>query len=193
MAKPISLALRLDERRPDRVFVSVILAPRDPDASVGGVSVQMFSRSGQSLGARLLLPIAGQLSQTMRSSVELRTLDALPPGARVVATAWWSGGQLEATCPTDPGTELGSHMRGESPVTPSDSDILQSLDATERERIAALFPWVNEPMLPPDQPAAYFEPAPEDDTDSYVDELADHYELDDESAEWLKELMSEDD
>ena len=99
MAKPISLALRLDERRPDRVFVSVILAPRDPDASVGGVSVQMFCRSGQSLGARLLLPIAGQLSQTMRSSVELRTLDALPTGARVVATAWWSGGQLEATCP----------------------------------------------------------------------------------------------
>ena len=192
MAEPISLALHLDERRTDRVFVSVTLQPHSADVTVGGVSVQLFSRTRVQLGARLLLPIAGHLSQTLRTSVELRVLDALPTGAFVQATAWWPGGQIETTCPTDPGTELRSHMRGEKRIVPSDPDVLHRLDSAERERVARLFPWVDEPMLPPDTPKAYFEPAPEDDPSAYAEELADHYELDDESAEWLKDLMAED-
>ncbi|MFT4621459.1 MAG: hypothetical protein ACI8PZ_000111 [Myxococcota bacterium] len=191
MSAPISLELRLDAREPDRVFVSVLLVPSDSGAPIGGVSVQLFTRSGQDLGNRLLLPIAGQLAQAMRSSVELRTLESIPPGSKVVATVWWPGGQVEATCPTDPGTELGSHMRGCKMISPADESELRHLNLAERERIAARFPWVDEPMLPAEEPTAYFEPTPEDDPDGFVDGIASQYDLDEESAEWLKELLTE--
>ena len=194
MSIPFSLELHLDERCTDRVFVSVTLSPTSDDvaASIGGVSVQMFNRTGQVLGPRLLLPIAGALHQPMRSTVELRAMHGLPTGSRVVATAWWANGQLEATCPTDPWTELGTHMRGARLLTPDDDEDLEHLTPTERARIAALFPWVDEPMLPPEPPAAFFEPTPEDDPDAFVDGIADQYGLDEESAEWLRELMDED-
>lgn len=192
MSDPITLKLGLEERRADRVFISVLLAPEEDAAAIGGVAVELRTRTGESLSPRLLLPIAGALQQPMISSVELRSVTPIPVGSRVVSTAWWQGGQVEATCPTDPWTEMEAHMRGGRLETSADDGReLHTLDVAERQAIAALFPWVDDPMIPV-QPIAVLESSAGHDTEEQVDDFATEHHLDDECAQWLKDLMAED-
>ena len=184
--------VRLEERLVDRVFVSVVLAAKsDAGTVVDGVSVQMLTRQGNALCPRMLLPISGTLTQPMVSTIELRALGKIPVGARVSGTAWTGKQQFEASCPCDPGTALGVHMRGLRllPLT-SDTPFLLSLDPGQREVLVALFPWLNGPMVATETPGILESSGP--DSEELMDDFAEKFDLDPEDAEFLKNLLAED-
>ena len=191
---PIELffELQLEERLADRVFVSVVLAPKDGSASaIDGVAVRMLTRSGEPLSPRHLLPIAGTVSQPMVSTVELRARGPIPPGAYVQGQTWSAEREIQARCPCDPGTALGTHMRGRKlhPLHP-ERHALTTLTDDERARLVDLFPWLSEPMIPRSA-SAVLEVTPN--SDELVDEVAEQFDLDPEDAEFLKELLGDDD
>jgi len=196
MSLGLDLELRLEEREPHRVFVSVLLAPRDgAEARVDGVALQLQAPDGEAVGPRMLLPIAGAVRSLILSTIELRTLgDELPQGSRVVGTAWREAEQVEVTIPTDPGTAFEAHVRGHQRAASRDvRRYLEPLLADERAVFSALYPWIDEPMVPP-EPAGELEVVDhEPDSDEIVDDLAEEIGLDAESAEWLKDLLDEPD
>lgn len=189
---PVTFELHLEERLPDRVIVSVHLAPRRPGARVDGVALELFSRKRESLSPRVVLPITGDLIGEIVVRAEIRANDGpLPPGVTVIGTAWWDTDQVRAVCPADPWTELEAHMRGRRCVKTrgfADEDWLTSLEVPERRRLAALFPWIDHPR----DPCQTYEHEPLDALD-VVDEISEELGLDEANTAWLRELLDEDD
>lgn len=192
MPVDLHFELRLEERLPDRVFVSVVLAPLGAQpAPLDGVSLQMVDRAGEALGARMVLPLSGCLHQPLVTTVEVRARGAVPTGARVGGVVWVGSEQREASCPCDPGTQLEVHLRGRRTIgLPVDDDGLRSLDSGERAVLARYMPWVNEPMVPRAPPQVLEPPEPE--PEEVVDEVAEQFGLDEEDAAFLRELLEED-
>lgn len=188
----LDFELRLDERANDQVVVSVALAPRNEPVMIDGVALQWSTADGEPVSARMLLPIAGTVAQPMVSTVVLTAFRAIEPGCRVVATAWFGTSQRESSIPTDPFTELEVHVRGQKLIDTNEGDREpQRLSEAERVRFARTFPWVNDPRLPRVAgKLAVVDSTPT--TSEVVDEVAEDFELDEESAAWLKELLSED-
>ncbi|MEN0066069.1 MAG: hypothetical protein AAGA48_28260 [Myxococcota bacterium] len=189
----LEFELRLEERANEQVVVSVALAPNDEPVEIEGVALQWSTAEGEPISARLLLPIAGTVAQPMVSSVVLNAFRAIEPGCRVVATAWAGTTQIESSIPTDPFTELEVHVRGRKLVNPEEGEREpKPLDSEERQRLMARYPWLAEPRLPKVAGELGVVDSSSS-TDDVVDEVAENYELDEESAAWLKELLSEDD
>ncbi len=193
MSLNLDFELRLEERANEQVVVSVALAPLGEPVSVEGVALQWKTAEGEPISARLLLPIAGTVPQPMVSSVVLHAFRPIEPGCRVVATAWAGTSQLESSIPTDPFTELEVHVRARKVVNPGDTNLeLQVLSDTERATLARSYPWVEEPRISRSAgELGVVDSTPT--TDQVVDEVAEEFELDEESAAWLKDLLAEDD
>jgi hypothetical protein len=173
MALALDFSLRLEDRSAQRVLVSALLAPTDGSVRLEGVALQV--------------PIAGELHHPMLSTVELKCAD-LPAGARVVGTAWNGVDVAEATLPTEPYTHLQQHVRPCRTLGAfAPADELEVVEGDERRRLAALYPWIELPRVP--RTAA--ELAIVDDDERVVEDLVDGLGLDEESAEWLKDLLSE--
>ena len=192
MTAELTFELRLEERRSDRVYVAVVLAPpTDRPVPIEGVAVQLFQRSGEAGSSRLLLPIAGTLTQPMISTVELRAHGGhLPNGSRVVGTVWNAQLQSEATCPADMWTELESHVRGTRIVHPRSAEVeMRALRTVERARLASTFPWLGRPVVVPFD--GVLEPE-EPQIEEELDALCAEYGLCGEEADFLKELLTED-
>lgn len=194
MAVHVTFELRLEERRADRVFVSVLLAPADAAdgaarPSLDGVSVQIFQRDGEAVSPRLLLPISGTLAQPMITTVELRADGGvLPAGSRVLGHAWSADVVIEASCPTDMWTELGTHVQGTRNVCARSGAKLRRLAPEERARLACIFPWMaNTRSLHADDVLE-----PEDTEEEEIDAFCAEYGLDGDDAEFLKELLADD-
>ena len=191
MSLELAFELRLEERGTNRVVVSVLLAPEAASVRIDGVALQLFTRVGEALGVRMLLPISGELGHPMLSTVELKS-EEIPVGSRVVGTAWHGAEQLDSTLPTDPFTELEVHMRARRRIVGSDGDPeLERVGPEERALIGRDFPWIDEPRLPP-QPIAELTVVENESGGDPVDDLVDDLGLDPESSEWLKELLHED-
>jgi hypothetical protein len=142
----------------------------------------------------VLLPIAGTLARVMRTTVALEPEDGapVPLGASVQVVAWHGHEQREATMPTDPMTAFEVHVRGTTQwVLHDDERTLEALWPEERERLAETYPWIDEPRLRPVAKAQLevvdHEPTREEAVDAFAEEMG----LDDESAEWLKDLLDE--
>ena len=117
----LTFELSLDERLPDRVVISVCLAPGDGSIQIEGVTVELLSPRQQSLGPRLLLPVSGQLVGPLVTKAELRAhAPLIPPGSVILGTAWTGDEQIEATCAADPWVGLEAHLRGYRVRPPSD-------------------------------------------------------------------------
>lgn len=194
MAVHFTFELRLEERRSDRVFVSVLLAPAQAAESVArpsldGVSVQIFQRDGEAVSPRLLLPISGTLGQPMVTTVELRADGGvLPAGSRVLGQAWSADVVVEASCPTDMWTELGSHVQGTRNVCARSGGKLRRLEPEERARLACIFPWMARTRMLHTEDVL----EPEDTEEEALDALCAEYGLEGEEAEFLKELLADD-
>lgn len=193
MALDLDFELRLEERANEQVVVSVALAPREHPVVIEGVALQWATAEGEPISARLLLPIAGTVSQPMVSSVVLHAFRAIEPGCRVRATAWFGTTQVESSIPTDPFTELEEHVRARKRVSPDEGEREpRRLEPVERARLSARYPWVDEPRINKAVgELAVVESTPS--TDAVVDEVAEEFELDEESATWLRELLAEED
>lgn len=191
MSLELAFELRLEERGASRVVVSVLLAPETAVVRIDGVALQLFTRVGEALGVRMLLPISGELRHPMLSTVELKA-DEIPTGSRVVGTAWHAAEQRDAQIPTDPFTELEMHMRARRRIVCADPDPdIERLTTEERTKVARDFPWIDEPRLPVVL-AELTVVENEGSEDGLIDELVDDLGLDPESSEWLKELLEED-
>ena len=192
MALALTFELRLEERNPDLVLVSVLLAPTSRSARIDGVALQLFTRQGEALSSRMLLPISGRLSQPMLSTLELHAqTDVIPQGCVVHGTAWRGKEQLETRIPTDPFTELELHMRGRRRIDPEEGErVLGLLELEEREKIARDFPWIDEARIP--TPAGALQVVDhEEEEEEALDEAIEELGIDAESAEWLKGLMED--
>lgn len=181
--------LSLEDRHHDRVFVSVLLAPEQDGTAVEGVAVMLVGKGGELLSHQLLLPISGVLHQPMVSTVELRAIDVLPTGARVMGTAWAAGEQWEASCPADPGTHLEEHMRGRHALVPRVESEFESLTCHERTALAEVFPWLA-PCEP--KPPTVVEPELETATNDEIRSFCNDLGLDEDDTEWLESLLEED-
>ena len=190
MSLELAFELRMEERGKDRVVASVLLAPQGSSVRIDGVALQLFTREGEALGSRMLLPISGSLSHPMLSTVELKAED-IPSGSRVVGTAWCGTDQIDTQLPTDPFTELEMHMRARRRITTDSAELdLDRLEPEERATIARDFPWIDEPRLPvATAELTVVENEPDEPLDTFVDTLG----LDEESSEWLKDLLEEND
>lgn len=197
----VDLELRLEERQPDRVRVVVSLAPVGRSARVEGATLRLVDTAGVELCPRTLLPVQGRVTGPMSLLVELRTCGALPPGARVLASAWTGRRQISATCPADPHTTLRDHLVGAAPALPvpgfdpadlampDDDEVdLAPLDADVRAALPAVLRWVDDPVRTTDV-AGVLE-APEEARTAA--DLADALGLDAESAAWLEGLLDDD-
>jgi hypothetical protein len=195
MALALSFELRIEERSPSRVMVSVLLAPEGESVRLDGVALQLVGRAGERLSTEVVLPIAGELRQAMLSTVELRAEGEIPQGAKVTGTAWCGCEQREAVLPTDPFTHLEVHLRARRRIAVNPKEVaLERLDGDERERLAREYPWIDDPRLPASVAELSVveneEPLRDEEL---LDELVDDLGLDSESAEWLKDLLDEDD
>lgn len=188
----VHLQLHLDERHDDRVFVTVCLSPETDEASVHGVAVELRSRAGEPLSARLMLPVSGPLPGPLALRTELRARGDLPLGARVHGTVWYDSGQLEATCPTDPGTSLEAYAYGVGiPLgEPNPTRGPHDLTDFERERLYQAFPWMGRYQRPSSQED---EQVIEEQPADVARDIADTYGLSEEDRDFLRELMSDDD
>jgi hypothetical protein len=190
----LDFALQLTDRQPDRVLVSVLLSPESAEpVDLEGVEVMLVCPEGEPLSHRMLLPIAGRISQTMVSTVELRGHGPLPVGAGIAATAWCGCRQWEARIPADPGTQLEAHCRGTTLIRPapvrSFGDAFEPLSRKERDALSQALPWLAPHPLP--------ELRVVDDTtevEREAEELRAYCEdlgLDDEATDWLEDLLNE--
>ena len=194
MALALDFELRLEERCPDRVVVSVLLAPRGGrPVRLEGVALHLERRDGERIGAEMVLPIAGDLRQPMLSTVELRTGDdEVPGGARVVGTAWNGAEQHEAQIPTDPSTELEGHLRGRQPLNPEGTETFVMLSAGQRQQLVAEHPWIDQPRLP--RVAGELEVVEHAEMlneSEAIDKVVADLGLDEEGSAWLKDLLTE--
>lgn len=192
MALSLDFDLRLEDRKADRVLVSVLLAPHS-SVRIDGVSLQLFSREGEAISARMVLPIAGDLSQPMLSTMELCAIvDDIPQGSRVVGNAWAGTEQREATLPTDPSTEFERHVRALCRIGGAEADddrLLEPLIPEERAILCRDYPWVDEPRIP--RAIGELEVVDNETDEEAIDHLCDDLGLDQDSADWLKDLLSE--
>jgi hypothetical protein len=189
MALPLDFSLRLEDCNGQRVLVSALLRPSAGVVRLEGVALQVVAGDGEPLGVRMLLPIAGELHHPMLSTVELKCGE-LPRGARVVGTAWMGVEVVEAVLPTEPFTELGKHVRARSRLASfAPATELELVEGAERRRLVALYPWIDEPRVP--KVAGELDVVADADEADVVDEIVDGLGLDEESAEWLKDLLQE--
>jgi hypothetical protein len=174
----------------DRVFVTVCLSPEATAVCVQGVAVELRHPSGDALSARLMLPISGELAGPLALRTELRSRDDIPRGSRVHGTVWYAGGQLDASCPTDPGTSLEAFAYG-SPIrlpNANDSQGPTDLSPTERCALLAAYPWMSRYRSPvQDEDDSFIPEQPAD----LASDIADTYGLSDEDREFLQELLTD--
>lgn len=188
MTLALDFSLRMEDCSGQRVLVSALLRPSTGAVRLEGVALQVVSADGDPLGVRMLLPIAGELHHPMLSTVELKCGD-LPRGARVLGTAWNGSDVVEAVLPTEAFTALEKHVRARGRIVgfATGTDV-ELVEGAERRRLAALYPWIEEPRVP--RAAGELEVVDDEATD-VVDEIVDTLGLDDASAEWLKDLLHE--
>ena len=181
----LTFDLQLKERLPDRVIVGVWLGPTDGQAQVDGVAVWLRAPDGERLSNRLMLPIAGTLTQRMLTAVELRAFEDLPAGSRVVGLAWHAGQQWDADIPADPGTSLEAHCRGWGAVKPLEDEAVRfrCLNEAQRTELQEAFPW----LTPTETPLSVVETEEGVDLKRACEELG----LDEDEAAWLEDLLNE--
>jgi len=185
----LSLDLKLLERLSDRVRCLVTLEPGTTSPSVDGVAMQLVDAEDRVLGARALLPVVGRVSHRVSLEVELRADAALPADASLVLAAWSGRDGMQLRVPARPPPSLQSHLRGTQ--APQGIDLSPVLAPEEglRQRVEAVFPWVRTPLRRPDTAGVLEgrEPIPSE------DDLAERFDLGEDTAAWLRDLLDEDD
>ena len=185
----------LEERRADRVVAIVRLESEGEPVALEGVAVELLDRGRDRLSSRVLLPIAGELAQSVAVRVELRAFDEIPVGAFIEATAWWEADQRRVVCPTDTSTELEAHVhgRGAIPLAGEDGEFL-SLTPAQWRRLAGRFPWLvslHDAVASPGGVAPGATEGGEDALGETLEETLEGLGLEGDEAEWLKELLGD--
>jgi hypothetical protein len=160
-------------------------------AAVEGVALELRARDGRALGPRQALPISGALCGCLMSTVELRSLERIPVGSKVTGLLWTPGNPpVEVDCPADLWTDLGDHVRGRRAAHADTRALeLDDVEPSERARLVSRWPWIAEDMFPADV-SGVLEQRDEDDSPD-ADALAAQFGLDEEAAEALRDILTE--
>jgi hypothetical protein len=184
----IALDLSVEERHDDRVVVALVLAPDGSGpARIDGAAVGLVVR-GDPVAPRTLLPIQGSLTGALATTLELRTDGPLPEGTEVLASVWWDAEQVSVQVPAHPATCVVDHIRGVG-CSPAPPVRLAAVAPARVEALDTAFPGVLS-RLRPLPPSNVIDA---DDAADDVDAFQEAYHLDDEAADWLRELLHEDD
>jgi hypothetical protein len=96
--------------------------------------------------------------------------------------------------PTDPATDFEAHVRGIAQLEAVEADperMLELLLPEERVMLSIDYPWVNEPRMRGVAAAQLGVVDHVPSTEEAVNDFAADLGLDEESADWLKELLEE--
>ena len=178
----LDVQLSLEHRGADRLRVSVWVRPLGEPVSVDSITLELLGPTGDEVGPRLLLPIAGTLGGPIATTVEVRGYGEIPPRSTLRAVAWVAEASVVVDLPADPPPDLGDWMCGRGCCGDPDLDLRSFTDA-ERARWARYFPWTA--PAPTANLAEVLEPPSE------AHEFSD-LGLDDETAQWVSDLMNED-
>ena len=181
----LTLHLNIEQRRPDRVFVLIELRHSGQTLNVSGAAVELRSARGTLLSPRMLLPIAGDLSGPLATRVELRSQQQIPQGSKVYGVVFFDGQQTESTIPVDPCTDLEAHVRGRRSICRFAEQTLETLTPRDEYAIQQMFPWAVDEEPEDDETSDEIEP------DDLSDEVAKSLGLDDEEAEFLREILTD--
>lgn len=188
----LTLELRVLSREADRIQCAVTLAPEASSAQVDGVAVQLvrpLDGVDQPLGARALLPVAGRLDGPITLNIELRSEGPLPSDAWLVGAMWSGRDGLRTRVPARPPPSLRDYLRGRLAPTGVDLSPVLPADDAMMARVRQAFPWIDEPIHPSSKVALLegVEPVPP------ASDLAERFDLGEEEASWLRDLLAEDD
>ena len=180
----LTLHLVIEQRRPDRVFVLIELQQKGEPLNISGAAVELRSARGVLVSPRMILPIAGELAGPLATRVELRAQRAIPQGAKVYGVVFHDKNQTEATIPVDPCTELEAHVRGRGNICRFAEKPLEPLTPADEYALQQAFPWA----IQDDEEEEYHDTL---DADDLSDEVAKSLGLDDEEAEFLREILTD--
>ena len=190
----MSIEVRLVERLSDRARVEVTLTPRE-ETRIDGLAVELFTGECESLGHRVVLPIAGCLTSAVTVRAEVRSAGGLPPRAVIVATAWRDGAEMRAWCPADPWSAFEAHVRGKRCLNrqaPAEDDdvILESLTRRQHKRLGSAIPWLApKHACTPCAAQGPFDVAT-DEPDA-IDDLSEELGLDPRDADLLRQILDD--
>ncbi len=185
----VELELRIHERRDDRVIVALRLVPSgDLPATVDGAALHVVDVDGDEVCPQVLVPVSGALSGPVDLTVELRATRKLPAGCRVVGLVWSGPDQTTSSCPADPDVSLFEFLRGSRHRVPAEDTVeLFTLDEVQRTHLEANWPWLTRPVRVAEDQTFLEAGTLADDVDSLCEDLG----LDEDSAEWLHDLLNE--
>lgn len=185
----VELELRIQERRDDRVVVALRVRPTsDGPACVDGAALHLVDAAGEEVCPQVLLPVSGTLRGPVELSVELRGNRTLPSGCVVVGMVWSGCDQATSSCPADPDVSLWEFVRGSRHRVPAEDTVeLFTLDEVQRARLEATWPWLSGPIRGAEDQAVLEAGTLDDDVDAVCEDLG----LDEDSAEWLHDLLHE--
>lgn len=193
----LTLELRLEEAEGSRVKVALLLTPTGGPVAVEGAALELRAPSGERLGARLVLPIAGQLAGPVGTKVELRTDETLPRGAVVHGVVWSADELLEVEVPTDPCTDLLSFLHADRHVASPpraeaagfDDPEPLPLSRDDRRALANALPWL--PTFRMRRPEPEGPRILEEASADVARDAARHHGLSPEDEELLRDLLDD--
>lgn len=187
----LHIDLHLDERHEERVAVTVYVSPTADTSRVEGLIVELRTGDGERLGPKLCLPVAGELTGPLSTHAVVHADRPIPKFSEVVATAWADKELTQLRVPAELSTALEAHVRGQV-LSLRGTPQPEALTPLEAARLEEWMPWISEP---PRRQQTQLEPllarAEHADEVDPVDEIAADLGLDEENAEWLKELLRE--
>lgn len=184
------IQLHLEKREKDRVFVRIDCKSLNGVVPVDSAKMELKSACGQSLCPQLLIPVSEICTETTSRVFELRAGPTLPQGAVVHAQIWTQEGVRRASCPADPFLRAADHVLGVG-RDPEEygSTVVRALTEEERGDVLRAFPWLDCPRSTSPEAARILEAKEEM---PEVDDLMADLGLDEDCAEWLSELLGED-
>jgi len=173
----------------EQVHIGVYLCTEEALA-LRGLSARLSAADGRPISPKTVLMTDAALTAGSHKLCGSITCEGpVPEGARVVVKAWNDGHVQRVASPATPAPALRRHVcEATQHCTPEQVE-LRAMSAGEAERLTARFPWLAEPLRadPVQEDALTIEMKLDQGECPFKDE----FDLDDDTADWLQNLLDE--
>lgn len=141
----LKISLSLEGEEGERWRIRISLTPQNDSVFIDGATVVIVDEFGRPLGPAVVLPVAGQLSDTIVLFANVQGPHPMKTGCKLRCTSFYSGGNtqvVEETLSTKCG--FGTYVLGEHSLMPmvSEDSEWDSVDEEDKKRIEKAFPWL---------------------------------------------------